>query len=148
MAKRKRINQAAAQALANIELQSQRIEALAWVARGLQAEYGSTPREINEAVSVLTSALYRRLNDFYRSLFMFSLFSPETEAKAKELAYRRFLRERMSIVQYLELDERIPHRYRSSLPDELRQEIEAEIEAEKQQKAAYPDAQPAPVGDA
>ena len=60
-------------------------------------------KKINEDFDLLHSVLYGKLNDAYRTLFMFSVVSCDRKLmlRAKELAFKHYLTENSVIMQYL-----------------------------------------------
>ncbi len=98
----KLVKQALENSYAEICDMQQRIAALHYALKPLR-DRSCGNDEIKEDFSKIHCALFRELNDKYRHLFMFSVVSGDKEiiAKAKKLAFDRFLTERSEIVSYL-----------------------------------------------
>jgi len=129
---KKMMNMAATQALADVNTSEMRIQALEFATHkiGLSTR---TPH-LRTAIDTIYLELQRQLNDAHRRLLLWgAMLDGQTKQTARRLAYKRFLREGMAIMEYLEPDADSPFAYSITNYEEFRGELDtlkAEIEAE------------------
>ena len=97
-----------------------RIAALQFSVRALSE--GIAGKEHAE-YSAISAALYKKLNDRYRDLFLFAVVSDDKELlqAAKKAAFDYYLKEDMEIMNYLGFSGSYP----SNLESEFREELKA-----------------------
>ena len=79
----------------------------------------------NDAVEVIYSRLYRKLNEAYAALFMWGNVVPEEAQKeAKKAAFKHYLKERSAIMEYLDIELESPGSWFADEEEEFRKEIE------------------------
>jgi len=93
---------------------------------GLQTGPADRPR----AERILLCGLHELSTERYRRLFMWSLLSEETKKEARQLAFRRYLHESMSIMENLNPGSAayydcVPGIYNAQTAEEFRAEIDA-----------------------
>ena len=132
----KMMNLAATQALADVNTGKMRLQAFAFATDKM--ELGPRTPHLRIAIQTIYLELQRQLNDAYGQFFMWALaLDDETKHTARRMAYKRFLREGMAIMNYLEPDGESPFAYSGADYDEFRDELDtlkAEIEAEDSKK--------------
>ena len=103
-------------------------------------ELGPRTPHLRIAIQTIYLELQRQLNDDYGQFFMWALvLDGETKHMARRMAYKRFLREGMAIMNYLEPDGESPFAYSGADCEDFRGELDtlkAEIEAEDSEEAA------------
>ena len=128
----KMMNMAAAQALADVRTAEIRVQAFQFATHKM--ELGTRTPHLRAALETIYLELQRRLNDRHGQFYMWAMVSDdETKHTARRIAYKRFLREGMAIMNYLEPDGESPFRYSVADYEEFRDELDtlkAEIEAE------------------
>ena len=130
---KKMMNMATTQALADVNTSKMRLQAFEFATQKM--ELGRRAPHMRTAIETIYLELQRRLNDAYDRVFMWGLLvDDETKRVARRMAYKRFLREGMAIMQYLEPDAESPRLgYSMADYEEFRGELDvlyAEIEAE------------------
>ena len=125
----KHLNAAFINAMATVEICQQRILCLQYVIRGIRHMYS---KKTEEDYQSLFAELYRNLNNAYEMVMMFAHVTRKEEhiREARKIAYKNFLKEGISIMQFLQLDFDLPNAYQCKLEDEFRKEIEEEFKAE------------------
>jgi len=81
---------------------------------------------VSDAVRVLHAALYKKESEAYRSAFMFSAgagVSQEELEQVRHAAYRRFLEDGWSVVQYLDPGMQHPGTWSTQVEQEFRKQI-------------------------
>jgi len=129
---KKMMNAAATQALADVNTSKMRIQAFQFVTHKM--ELGTRTAHLRNAIDTIYLELQRQLNDAHSRLLLWgAMLDGQTKHIARRLAYKRFLREGMAIMQYLEPDAASPFRYSVANYEEFRAELDtlkAEIAAE------------------
>ena len=121
----KRVNEAAAAALAGVKLAEARCNALAWALEGIRNKTSwSSESTAGRDFSTLWSVLHQERIAAYERLFMWALFDDATRLRAAELALDAFLAQRASVVGYLYPDGDCPGEWSSRTEEEFRAEIE------------------------
>ena len=140
VSKRKKtfVQEAVATALANIQLQERRIQALCFAMDRPNEE--TVPPEVNVAVSTLYTYMYRRLHDYFRGLFMWGVVDDETRLLAAEIAHKYYFTNkgfaRKSVMHWLERDYVQPGRYLVDDEKAFRAEIERLRKRVEEEKSA------------
>lgn len=125
-----KVNEAVQAAMAHVELCEQRIVALHFAARGLTVDQ-RTP-DVNAGLSALHLALVEQELSAYRNLFMWAAVGNESARKeAKRRAFKRFLGERKSIMQLLDVEGKYPGQWSGAEEEEFRAELAA-VDAPKE----------------
>ena len=128
----KMMNMAAVQALADIHTGKMRLQAFEFAIQKMSL--GTRTPHLSTAIQVISLELHHQLNGAHSQLFMWALaLDGETKHTALRMAYKRFLREGMAIMNYLEPDGDSPFAYSGADYDDFRDELDtlkAEIEAE------------------
>jgi hypothetical protein len=123
--KTKKIDQAVVAALKAVEIAKSRIHALHYAMQGARERGFGNVKEQQE-FSALHSLLYKNLNDAYRDLFMWGVVSKDAERLARKEAFRHYLREGVTIMQYLDHTRMHPSQWSAQEEKEFRAEIKAE----------------------
>lgn len=127
------MNRAGTQALADVHTGEMRVQAFEFAIQKMKL--GTRTPHLRTALETIYLELQRQLNYAHGQFYMWALtLDAETKHLARRIAYKRFLREGMAIMQYLEPDADLP-RFGYSMADykEFRGELDAlyaEIEAE------------------
>jgi len=128
----KMMNMAATQALADVNTCEMRVQALQFATHKM--ELGTRTPHLRTAIETVHLELQGQLNDAHSRLLLWgAMLDGQTKHTARRLAYKRFLREGMAIMQYLEPDAELPFAYSVDDYEEFRDELDtlkAEIEAE------------------
>ena len=123
---------ATTQALADVNTSKMRVQAFEFATHKMPL--GTRTPHLRTAIESIYLELHRQLNDAYGQFFMWALaLDGETKHTARRMAYKRFLREGMAIMNYLEPDGDSPFAYSGADYEEFRAELDtlkAEIEAE------------------
>ena len=131
---KKMMNIAATQALADVRTAEMRVQALQFATHKM--EQGTCTPHLRTALETIYLELQRRLNDRHGQFYMWAvLLDAETKHTARRMAYKRFLRDGMAIMNYLGPDGESPFRYSVADYEEFRDELDtlkAEIETEKE----------------
>ena len=134
----KMMNMAAVQALADVRTAEMRVQAFRFATDKI--ELGTRTPHLRAALETIYLELHRRLNDRHGQFYMWAMVSDaETKHTARRMAYKRFLREGMAIMSYLEPDGESPFKYSVADYEEFRGELDtlkAEIEAEDDKEEA------------
>lgn len=123
----RKINRAVVEALKNVEVCKARIHALHYAVAGLREGMARWERGADEDFSRLHSMLYRNLNDAYATVFLWGAVDKEAQRHARKFAFEHYLREGVTIMQYLQPSQQHP----SMWSDEEEKEFRAEIAAAK-----------------
>ena len=133
----KMMNMAATQALADVNTGKMRVHAFEFATQKMHL--GMHTPHLRTAIQAIYLELQQQLNYAYGQFFMWALvLDDETKHTARRMAYKRFLREGMAIMNYLEPDGDSPFAYSGADYEEFCGELDvlkAEIEAEDSEEA-------------
>lgn len=133
------MNMAAAQALADVHTGEMRIQAFEFATQKMPL--GTRTPHLRIAIETVYLELQKQLNYAHGRLYIWALaLDNETKHLARRMAYKRFLREGMAIMNYLEPDADSPMRYSVADYDEFRAELDTlkvEIEAEDEKSPSW-----------
>lgn len=136
---KKMMNMAAAQALADVHTGEMRVQAFEFATHKI--DLGTRTPHLRTALETIYLELQRQLNYAHGRLYMWALaLDDETKHKARRMAYKRFLREGMAIMNYLEPGGESPFRYSLDDYEEFRAELDtlkAEIKTEDNEKGEW-----------
>ncbi len=122
--KKKKISRAVQCSLNAIEICKQRIVKFHHVINGIRNDGGRDER-LDNAIEVIHSRLYQKLNDAYATLFMWGNVAPEEAQKeARKAAFQHYLKEQSAIMEYLDMELQSPGMWYSKEEEQFRKEIE------------------------
>ncbi len=118
------IDGAIEQCLAEAQYYASLRVALDMVVRTIEGKYESPPG-VKDAHKVLASELFEKENDAYRRYFMFALdATEEVQAEARKMAYERYMKEGMIVMDYLRWPCSLPNVWHDVDEEQFRRDLE------------------------
>lgn len=125
------IDRAVVAAFAGVELAEHKLQAFQYAIQTLRQDR-SRDEAVESALRVIWGALYAECMEAYRKVFMWGSVIPgKARMEAKKIAMQRFLREGVTIMQYLYADGTHPSSWSGKERDQFQKEIDELSKKEK-----------------